>query len=185
MATHESRAESNSWPDFLEYVLAADIKFVQASYLADLFQGGRVLPRRQEAEGEPGALFQPDQTTQHFKYIAISHCWESREHPDPYGHQLEQIVSAIGQENLLSGRVVFFIDYTCLSQFKRSDEQETSFQSSMKNLQLLYANSGSSFCEGVWTISRLTPWWWRLCRRTQAIPIYYNAAGAMQFKKCH
>ena len=79
---------------FLEFVEAADIKFVTADYLQRLHRRGRVWPRRQEAERD-GELFQPTRQMLHFSFIAISHCWESREHPDPHGYQLAQIVHHI------------------------------------------------------------------------------------------
>ena len=34
----------------------------------------------------PGALYKPGPDDE-FSFIGISHCWESREHPDPFGYQ--------------------------------------------------------------------------------------------------
>ena len=33
-----------------------------------------------------GALYKPGPDDE-FSFIGISHCWESREHPDPFGYQ--------------------------------------------------------------------------------------------------
>ena len=39
----------------------------------------------------PGALYKPGPDDE-FSFIGISHCWESREHPDPFGYQpLERV----------------------------------------------------------------------------------------------
>ena len=46
-------------------------------------------------------------------------------------------------------------------------------------MNLLYANSGADFCQHVVSISRLTPWWWKVsCGK--AIPVFSNPAGAVQ-----
>jgi len=186
----------NCWEDFRAYVIRSDIRFVRPDYIRKLRREGRVFPRRQEAEGEEGALFQLDPATQagDFKYVAVSHCWESREHPDPHGFQLALLDSWIFHDAKRTGNthtdgshpedesqeVVFFIDYVSLYQFgNRTETQDASFRRSMEHMNLLYANSGADFCQGVLSISRLTPWWWKTdCGK--AIPVFSKPAGRVQ-----
>ena len=94
---------------FLDYCADANVKLVRAQYLKELHQQGRKWPRRQEAEVDktsdgqsallshqelqekmadgwvvnPGAVGR----THRFTVFALSHVWESREHPDPSGFQ--------------------------------------------------------------------------------------------------
>ncbi|CAE7231874.1 LRRC74B [Symbiodinium sp. CCMP2592] len=185
----------NCWEDFRDYVVRSDIRFVRPDYILRLHAEGRVFPRRQEAEAEEGALFQLDPATQagDFKYVAVSHCWESREHPDPHGFQLKLLSAWIwicshpeqtgitrGSRAHESQEVVFFIDYVSLYQFgNRTETQDASFRRSIEHMHLLYANSSADFCQGVLSISRLTPWWWKI-DRSKAIPVFSNPAGCVQ-----
>ena len=103
----------NSWEDFRAYVIHADIKFVRPDYVLRLRRGGRVFPRRQEAEEEEGPLFQPTSTTQagDFTYVAVSHCWESREHPDPHGFQLAMLAAWISRRKAPASEFCRRLDY--------------------------------------------------------------------------
>ena len=50
--------------------------------------------------------------------ISLSHCWESREHCDPYGYQVSKLPKA------LKGEEWIFIDYVSLYQFQRLSQQQ-------------------------------------------------------------
>ena len=168
-------------------MVRSDIRFVRPDYILRLRREHRVFPRRQEAEGEEGALFQLDPATQagDFKYVAVSHCWESREHPDPHGFQLALLADWIDgpvcrHPQHESQEVVLFIDYVSLYQYgNRGQTQDASFRRSMEHMHLLYANSGADFCQGVLSISHLTPWWWKTVG-SKAIPVFSNPAGRVQ-----
>ena len=122
----------HSFEDFRRYIIDADIKLVRPQYLRELLQQGRIFPRRQEAEAEPGALFKPTEND-NFRVVTISHSWESMEHPDPCGFQLKQIVRRIdldielepifklGHIDFSRTDVFFFIDFVCLYQYKREN----------------------------------------------------------------
>ena len=75
-------------------------------------------PRRQEAENEPDALYRPKQG-EDVEFIGVSHAWECMEHPDPCGFQLAQLVDSMPD---FDSPELFFIDYMCLYQFKRSEQ---------------------------------------------------------------
>ena len=69
--------------------------------------------------------------------MSVSHVWEAREHPDPYGFQLQKLATS----GKLRGQDCLFVDYVSLFQFKRLDEtQEESFRRAMKNMHVLYAH---------------------------------------------
>ncbi|CAK9038104.1 unnamed protein product [Durusdinium trenchii] len=174
----------NSFEAFRRYCVNANIALVRPEFLEQLCQEGRVWPRRQEAEEIPGALYKPGPDDK-FSFIGISHCWESREHPDPFGYQLKTIVDAwhywreadpglYGDDS-----TYFFIDYMSLPQFKRSAEEQTCFQRAMKNMHLFYANSSAIFCKSVWRLEDLTPAGVKRqqIRQRRTIPVYILAEG--------
>ncbi|CAE6926652.1 NLRC3 [Symbiodinium sp. CCMP2592] len=157
LAADERRFKLNCLEDFLQYAIEAGIAFVKPRFLVSLDEAGGVWPRRQEAEQLPGALYHPHREDKFFKFIAISHVWESREHPDPYGFQLNRIANAVCYHQVLDSAVLF-IDYMSLPQFERQgDGEELSFQRSMQHMHLLYANGSADFCMGVWRIPCLSP----------------------------
>ena len=77
--------------------------------------------------------------------MAISHCWESREHPDPLGHQLAQIANSTSLYCAAYGVPIWlFFDYVSLFQYEREPgQQETSFKEAMKNMHVFYAHDFS------------------------------------------
>ncbi|CAK9108911.1 unnamed protein product [Durusdinium trenchii] len=79
---------------FRRYCINANIALVRPEFLEELCNDERVWPHRQEAEAIPGALYKP-RPDEKFFFIGISHCWESREHPDPFGFQLRTVVEAL------------------------------------------------------------------------------------------
>ena len=73
--------------------------------------------------------------------MSVSHCWETCEHPDPCGHQLELIASCTALYFAACSRPIWvFYDYISLFQWRRDDSEERSYQAAMKDMQLLYAH---------------------------------------------
>ena len=132
---------------------------------------GRItlLPRRQEAESqvcmvkgrEAPALVTHDEVrawgegSRDALICSVSHSWESREHPDPCGHQLRVLASCTALWNYaFLADIWLFYDFVSLFQFKRpTAAQEQSFQRAMANMHVIYAHEFS------WTfrIEGLTP----------------------------
>ena len=80
--------------------------------------------------------------------ISLSHCWESREHCDPYGYQVSKLAKA------LKGEEWIFIDYVSLYQFQRlSQQQNRSFRRAMQHMHVLYCHDATSTLR----IESLTP----------------------------
>ena len=80
--------------------------------------------------------------------ISLSHCWESREHCDPYGYQVSKLAKA------LKGEEWIFIDYVSLYQFQRlSQQQNRSFRRAMQHMHVLYCHDSTSTVR----IESLTP----------------------------
>ena len=125
--TPEPEYQLYSFRDFRRFLIEADIKLVRPEFLRQLHQAGEVWPRCQEAELLPRALYMPRED-EDFATCSVSHCWEAREHPDPCGFQLAQIVLHMDREEDFCGdvcsktgrRVYFFIDFLSLYQYKRS-----------------------------------------------------------------
>ncbi|CAE7235853.1 NLRC3 [Symbiodinium sp. CCMP2592] len=164
--------------DFDKYIRWADIKFVRAAYLVQLHEQGEVWPRRQEAAQVKDALISIPT-----KFVALSHMWEAREHPDPFGFQATLLVSAIkARPRAEWDDVGFFIDYISFPQFRRSDHDEIHFRRGTQHMHLLFCNTSASFCKGVWSIPCRTPFW-RLQKFVygtcgcKGIPVYSVAAG--------
>jgi len=82
------------------------------------------------------------------KIVAVSHVWESREHPDPHGYQLRKLAQ------MVDAGAWFFFDYVSLYQFQRSAKsQEQSFKRAMQNMHVIYAHEHTSTLR----IESLTP----------------------------
>eukprot|EP00434_Breviolum_minutum_P023350 symbB.v1.2.020599.t1/scaffold1742.1/size103667/7 len=139
--------------DFAEFLRTANIGLVRAKYLYHLRKSKETLPRRQEADSarcanNETALVTHDELKAWVKdptraiICSISHAWETREHPDPCGYQLEQVVNAVSlYEAAYEAEIWIFYDYTSLYQFERHEEEQVdSFDLSMHNMHLLYAH---------------------------------------------
>ena len=101
-------------------------RLLGSRYFYNLRKSKDTLPRRQEADsarcanGE-AALVTHDELREWAKdptraiICSVSHAWETREHPDPCGYQLEQVVNAVSlYEAAYEGAVWIFYDYTSL-----------------------------------------------------------------------
>ncbi|CAE7244895.1 NLRC3 [Symbiodinium natans] len=136
-----------------QFLEKANVRLVRVEFLQKLHREGRRLPRRQEAEsahvrvgdGVRTALATHEEVlgwargekTEIGRIVSVSHVWEAREHPDPYGFQLQKLATS----GKLRGQDCLFVDYVSLFQFKRLDEtQEESFRRAMKNMHVLYAH---------------------------------------------
>ena len=80
----------------VQFLRQANVALVRGKFLSHLIQQKRTLPRRQEAEMEDGALVTDKEleewpTKQRPLIWSISHCWESREHADPFGFQINRL----------------------------------------------------------------------------------------------
>ena len=101
-------------------------RLVGSRYLYHLRKSKETLPRRQEADSarcanNETALVTHDELKAWAKdptraiICSISHAWETREHPDPCGYQLEQAVNAVSlYEAAYEAEVWIFYDYTSL-----------------------------------------------------------------------
>ena len=86
----------------------------------------------------PGRVSAPksDMPTVHF--VSISHMWEAREHPDPWGHQLSTIVNRCSNRK---GITWLFVDYMSLYQFERkSTREEDCFRAALRDMHTLYSH---------------------------------------------
>ena len=179
-----------------DFLVGADIRLVRAEYVWNLYESKKLLPRRQEAEGQrfesPSGLQTALVTHQEVKSWAngeteallcsISHCWESREHPDPCGYQLNIIAEASWWYafTYAPAPVWLFIDYTSLFQYKREENspEEKSFRKAMNAMHLLYCHEFTLTL----AIRSLTPahLWKKLLQDGHTILIYHEKSRAMK-----
>ena len=107
--------------------------------------------------------------------MSVSHCWETREHPDPCGHQLELVASSTALYHAAHGVPIWlFVDYTSLFQYQRNvKEHEDSFRAAMLNMHVLYAHDLSYTLR----VQGLTPepLWEQFLERE--IEVYAEASG--------
>ena len=147
--------------DLVQFLIDANIRLVSLRYLMDLREAGRLWPRRQEAEQdlvtmeEIENLKQAEFVQRGFKrsgkgsvrIYAVSHCWEAQQHPDPFGFQSSRLLdfffpsSSTGVESV-TGKMHpdsswLFIDYICLPQYKRTEDEQVSFSRAMKAMHVL------------------------------------------------
>ncbi|CAE7708826.1 Nlrc3 [Symbiodinium sp. CCMP2592] len=149
-----------------DFLIDADIRLVRtpvrADFILKLRREGQRLPRRQEAESayvdsrtalvtheEVQAWAKaPEGAPDSAEIVSLSHCWESREHCDPYGYQVAKLAKA------LTGKEWVFIDYVSLYQFQRLLRmQNVSFGRAMQHMHVLYCHEKSSTLR----IESLTP----------------------------
>ncbi|CAE7293652.1 NLRC3, partial [Symbiodinium microadriaticum] len=141
-------AQKQGLADFLK---DADIRLVRADFILKLHREGQRLPRRQEAESayvdcrtalvthEEVEDWADGKAPDGTQVVSLSHCWEAREHCDPYGYQVSKLAEA------LTGKEWVFIDYVSLHQFQRlSQQQNLSFRRAMQHMHVLYCHDATS-----------------------------------------
>ncbi|CAE7538418.1 NLRC3 [Symbiodinium sp. CCMP2456] len=171
--------ESLKNPKHLQnFLVEANIRLVRLEYLFKLAEAGRIWPRRQEGEAEEfedsdGKIRTALVTIEEIRnrklqlgdaskqgdrvILSVSHTWESQQHPDPWGWQLQSLLQHLQNKstdaplNLTREGVAFwreqfnvqfwvFIDFMCLPQYRRSEEEQEFFTRAMRSMHLLYAH---------------------------------------------
>lgn len=176
-----------------KYLIEADVGLVRAQYLWQLHREGGSLPRRQELDGvrfpladrEHDCLVRPDElrhwaeddSPQRPQIFAISHCWESREHPDPCGYQLGLIHDYTRKhDHAFDCEMWVFYDYCSLCQYQRNQQQEQSFRRAMQQMHMLYAHNSTTTLR----IETLTPEPQLQRCRSEGRQIWAFVAGQLQ-----
>jgi len=150
-------------------LIDSDIKLIRAEYLRTLLDTNGRFPRRQEAENmtfiDPSgasrsALVSHEEVeawvngSKDAIICSVSHAWEAREHIDPCGHQLQQLVHHISlYVAAFMAEIWVFVDYTSLYQYLRKPEEDRSFKLAMGNMHCMYAHE----CTITFRIEKLTP----------------------------
>eukprot|EP00434_Breviolum_minutum_P035298 symbB.v1.2.031237.t2/scaffold3603.1/size59761/3 len=177
------------------FLVTANIKLIRAEYLFHLVTEDRRLPRRQEAEGEsfvdlagkPRTALVDHKEVQAWAagskeaiIVSVSHAWEAREHPDPCGYQLEQVVSHASLfVAAFAADIWLFFDYVSLFQFKReTGTEEQSFRRSMGNMHAMYAHESTM----TFRVESLTPGqrWQKAIQNGSQVKIFHAKSGLIQ-----
>ncbi|CAE7246177.1 Nlrc3 [Symbiodinium sp. CCMP2592] len=167
---------------FLKY---ADILLVRLKYLYELRGKNKLLPRRQEAE--KWGLVSHEEVSEwaagarDAMLISISHAWETREHPDPCGDQLNRLVDCLClYDAAFESEIWVFYDYVSLFQFERqTSAEEESFRRSMSHMHVLYAHA----CNWTFRLEALTPddvWDATLQNSEHLVMVYDVESGSVQ-----
>ena len=180
MMAEEKEYDLENRQHLFDFLIDANIRLVRYEYLRHLAREKRLWPRRQEAEHETfkdkngstkTALVTLEEYKDNIRCIySVSHCWEAKQHPDPFGFQAGEILRRLGQR---FGCLVF-IDFICLPQYYRTAEEQVFFKRAMANMHVLYAH------QEVFRVIRLE----KLAdQRAKASPpdfidIYYEKEGA-------
>ena len=165
----------------LDFLADANIRLVRREYLLHLEKEKRLWPRRQEAEhetfqDEDGSVKTALVTLDEYKRCknvncglirSVSHCWEAKQHPDPFRFQARELLPKI-----VSGWV--FVDFICLPQYFRTAEEQVFFKRAMANMHVLYAH------RNVLNVVRLETLTDEEAKRfpPDFIDIYYEETGA-------
>ena len=143
----EKEYDLEKYQHLIDFLIDANIRLVRTEYLRHLSRAKRLWPRRQEAEqetfeDEDGSVKTALVTIEEYKkpmfhgICSVSHSWEAKQHPDPFGFQAEEFLTRIG--GLPSALV--FIDFICLPQYFRTAEEQIFFKRAMANMHVLYAH---------------------------------------------
>ena len=148
----------------LAFLIDANIRLVRAEYLLHLEKEKRLWPRRQEAEHETfqhedgsvkTALVTLEEYEQAFDFdeymyngllrlkcyvLSVSHCWEAKQHPDPFAFQAGDLLAKLGAFPSESFSPWVFIDFICLPQYYRTPQEQVFFKRAMANMHVLYAH---------------------------------------------
>ena len=112
--------------------------------------------------------------------ISVSHAWEAREHPDPCGYQLEQVVQHASLFiAAFAADIWFFFDYVSLFQFKREKEtEEQSFRRSMANMHAMYSHESTM----TFRLGSLTPEhrWQKTMQDGSQVTIFHSTSGLVE-----
>ncbi|CAE7280273.1 NLRC3 [Symbiodinium natans] len=170
-----------------DFILAANVRLVRAEYAWSLHKNGKLFARRQEAEhevcedGRP-ALVTPEEvigwgSEGDAMIMAVSHCWETREHPDPCGHQLAHIANCTSLYHAAHGVPIWlFVDYVSLYQYRRTPHQDESFKAAMANMHVFYTHE-ASYTLRIETLTPETLWEQHL---DALIHVYHEPSGCVQ-----
>ena len=176
---HMDHYNLKSPEDLIALLEEADIRLVRGEFLLKLHQKSETMIRRQELETQHGhaALVSQEELRDWSagrikpQICSVSHCWESREHPDPFGYQLAILAAHIHAADW------FFIDYMSLYQYgRRTDEQYRCFQLAMKHMHVLYAHEFTSTLR----IEDLTPEDVQERMASKMVTIYYEPTDSVQ-----
>ena len=119
-------------------------------------------------------------STRHVLIASVSHCWEAQQHPDPWGYQLRCLLHKIDGHCSKAVLDTFdfwvFIDFMCLPQHKRLDQEQYFFQQAMRSMHILYAHTAIA---RVFRLEDLTPETERVCQR-DSIEIYCEQTGKFE-----
>mmetsp|Transcript_137 Transcript_137/g.407 ORF Transcript_137/g.407 Transcript_137/m.407 type:complete len:632 (-) Transcript_137:125-2020(-) len=78
------------------------------------------------------------------RIVAISHCWRSREHPDPQGRHLRTLGKALqlwySHFDSYSWELAIFLDWCSIPQLPRSAEDETRYEAALEHIHLWYTH---------------------------------------------
>ena len=181
-----------------DFLIDANIRLVRGEYLFHLQKGKRFWPRRQEVEQETfqdkdGSVKTALVTLEEYKnlcgglcggaglynlggrtfgILSVSHCWEAKQHPDPFAFQAGDLLAKLGTFPCESFWV--FIDFICLPQYYRTPQEQVFFKRAMANMHVLYAHRNVHW---VFRLEKLAD------ERAKASPpdfinIYYEEVGA-------
>eukprot|EP00927_Polykrikos_kofoidii_P082779 TRINITY_DN8321_c0_g1_i1.p1 TRINITY_DN8321_c0_g1~~TRINITY_DN8321_c0_g1_i1.p1 ORF type:complete len:708 (+),score=90.36 TRINITY_DN8321_c0_g1_i1:104-2125(+) len=116
------------------------------------------LPRRQDlVEQFPSAVWKAAElkelmTSGSVVVIAVSHCWLTKEHPDPKASQLRVLGHALGQmldASCIDDLAVFY-DWCSLYQRPRCDFEEAMYRFSREHVPIWFAHTGTR----VWMLTQ-------------------------------
>eukprot|EP00927_Polykrikos_kofoidii_P060846 TRINITY_DN55755_c0_g1_i1.p1 TRINITY_DN55755_c0_g1~~TRINITY_DN55755_c0_g1_i1.p1 ORF type:complete len:680 (+),score=119.15 TRINITY_DN55755_c0_g1_i1:285-2324(+) len=150
----ESRGHLYRSKASLQAVLdAGDAVLLRGSWLVSLAENRGVLPRRQELPEEAvcGAKSVLDTPV-----IVVSHCWQSPDHPDPEGDQLQHLSEALKLYLASAERgaedVAVFLDWCSLHQVPRSPAEQAVFERGVSGIGLWFAHQETT----VWMLTKVS-----------------------------
>lgn len=121
-----------------------DVGLVKGSWLVELAHYKGILAQRQHlpaaAFWNPRDLFHPDGSLCK-SFVAVSHAWLTKDHPDPDGVRVHLIGVVIQMINVVFGDVAVYWDWCSLYQEPRTPEEQIQFDRSVADAAIWWMHS--------------------------------------------
>jgi hypothetical protein len=125
--------------DLIPWLTGFEFSFLDAKKFRE---SGENFVRHQEIQGREGWLIKhrisiKDIVEGNMKQhaAAFSYCWGSADHPDPTGSQAAALRCFLWAHPEIT---MVFVDYSCLPQASRTEEEDLVFKESLKNINMVY-----------------------------------------------
>eukprot|EP00415_Alexandrium_ostenfeldii_P000578 UN0578 len=128
----------SGWEECEAAIRAGHVRLLRVGYLRRLARSGGVLQRRQEL---PESAFAGESALGSLgsqNLFAISYCWLAKDHPDPEGFRVRDLVRRFDRLRVHDDALVF-MDWASLHQKPRTEFEQGSFRAALGMLVYVFS----------------------------------------------